>query len=398
MQKTNYSYLNLLLCISFICSSITTHAQTYIPGNTYIDATGYVEYRAGNLPIVLSSPHGGYLEPSTIPDRNCSGCVTVRDSFTQEVSDGVYNSIVSETGCYPHLIINLLHRKKFDANRDVQEAANGDPIVIQSWTNYHNFIDVAKAQVVQDYGSGTFYDIHGHGHAIQRIELGYLLTGMELQQTDNYLNINPGSQDTSIRTLVTTNLQNHTHAQLIRGTSSFGDMLENRGLHTVPSSSDPAPQGTEPYFNGGYNIRRHGSSNNVSTISAIQIELNSDLRFNSAIRPALVDSLALSMLDYHSVHYNNQFTNQYCALLSNDDIIPHKKTTIFPNPSSDKINFNTTQVIKSCVIYDALGKVILNNSNDNHIIDVSKLKSGIYFISLQKENGSIETLKFIKSN
>ena len=354
-----------------LCSSIFACAQNFIPGNTYIDATGYVEYRAGNLPIVISAPHGGYLEPSSIPDRSCTGCITGRDSFTQEVSDGVYNSIVAETGCYPHLIINLLHRKKFDANRDVQDAADGDPTVIQTWSNYHNFIDAAKTQVAQDYGSGTFYDMHGHGHTIQRIELGYLLSRTELQQSDSYLNTNSGTQDSSIRTLVNNNLQNLTQAQLVRGSSSLGDILESRGFHTVPSSADPAPQGTESYFAGGYNTRRHGSSDNTSPVSAVQIEMNSNIRFNTVSRATLIDSLAISMLDYHIINYNNQFANQYCAVLNNNEVLPIKKTSIFPNPSSNKITFISTELIKSFTVYDTMGKIILNDSYTNDYFDIS---------------------------
>ena len=98
--------------------------QTYVPGQIYYDSTGYVEYRAGNLPIILSSPHGGDLQPSSIPDRNCSGCAYLKDSWTKEITEGVYNKILSETGCYPHVIINWLHRKKFDANRDIIDAAD----------------------------------------------------------------------------------------------------------------------------------------------------------------------------------------------------------------------------------------------------------------------------------
>ena len=74
--------LILLFCL-FVSSLFS---QTYIPGNTYFDNTAYVEYIAGNLPIVISVPHGGYLEPVSIPDRNCTGCVYVRDSYTQELA------------------------------------------------------------------------------------------------------------------------------------------------------------------------------------------------------------------------------------------------------------------------------------------------------------------------
>lgn len=396
MNSKNRSYYIVAVIIATLCNCVLLNAQTYVSGTTYVDATGYVEYRAGNLPIIISAPHGGDLEPSNIPDRNCSGCVTVKDSWTKPITENIYNSMVAETGCYPHVIINLLHRKKFDANRDVGDAANGNPTVIQSWNNYHAFIDTAKSQVIQEYGSGTFYDMHGHGHTIQRIELGYLLTRTQLQQTDNYLNTNSSTQATSIRTLVNGNLQNLTQAQLVRSSNSFGDLLVNQSFPTVPSSSDTSPQGTEPYFSGGYNTARHGSSDNISAINAIQIELNQDLRFSSANRTAIADSLAVSFLNYHTIHYNNQFTNQYCAVLSNNDIEPKTNIQIYPNPSSDRINIKTTVSLKSYVIYDTLGKVVLNNTLTNKFIDISTLNSGLYFLTLLTENGHKESLRFVK--
>ncbi len=397
-MKSDLKHLQRILCVVLpLCCFTYVTSQTYIPGNTYTDATGYVEYRAGNLPIIISAPHGGDLEPTSIPDRNCSGCVTVKDSWTKTITEGIYNSIVTETGCYPHVIINLLHRKKFDANRDVGDAANGNPIVIQSWTNYHNFIDSAKTQVVQDYGSGTFYDMHGHGHTIQRIELGYLLTRTQLQQTDQYINTNSGTQDSSIRNLVNTNLQNLTQAQLIRGSNSFGDLLVNQGFPSVPSSSDLAPQGTEPYFNGGYNTRRHGSSDAISSIDAIQIEMNSHVRFNSSNRAVLIDSLAVSMLNYHSIHYNNQFANQYCTVLSNQDLQPEQEIKIYPNPSSDRIHIITSQSLNSFIIYDTTGKVVLQDAVSNEQIDISKLHSGLYFLKLYTNDGHHKTIRFVKT-
>lgn len=77
---------------------------------------------------------------------------------------------------------------------------------------------------------------------------------------------------------------------------------------------------------------------------------------------------------------------------------PIKKTSIFPNPSSHKITFASTELIKSYVIYDAMGKVVVKNSNSNNQVDISKLKSGMYFLILQSENGSKEALKFVKAN
>ena len=44
-------------------------AQSYVPGQTYFGGSQYTEYRAGNLPIIVTAPHGGSLTPPSIPDR-----------------------------------------------------------------------------------------------------------------------------------------------------------------------------------------------------------------------------------------------------------------------------------------------------------------------------------------
>ncbi|MFK7932341.1 MAG: hypothetical protein AB8G22_02455, partial [Saprospiraceae bacterium] len=119
-------HFKLPIFLLLFITTFTLQAQPFIAGNTYYDSTGFVEYRAGNLPIILSAPHGGDLRPDTIPDRDCSGCSYVQDRYTKPITEGVYDAFVAATGCYPHAIINLLHRVKFDANRDVDTAADGN--------------------------------------------------------------------------------------------------------------------------------------------------------------------------------------------------------------------------------------------------------------------------------
>ena len=244
-----------------IVSLTVSFGQVFIPGNSYLDSTGYVEYIAGNLPIIISVPHGGYLEPADIPDRSCANCVLVRDSYTQELANEIKLAIYQKTGCHPHIIVNLLHRKKFDANREIVEAADGHPTVEEAWYAYHDFIDTAKHYVAKKYNRGIFDDLHGHGHAIQRIELGYTLTKSALQLSDNDLNAVSIINESSIRLLANDNIQTLTHAELIRGQHSFGTLLDHQGFPAVPSTTDPFPQTNDPYFTGGYNTRRYGSEN-----------------------------------------------------------------------------------------------------------------------------------------
>jgi len=134
-----YSVQRFSLIGMLVFIYISGHSQIFNPGEVYFDSTGYVEYRAGNLPLIFSAPHDGNLEPESIPDRLCDGCVLVNDAWTKPITEGVYDKIVELTGCYPHTIINLLRRSKFDANRDIDEAANGNLIVEQSWRGYHAF-------------------------------------------------------------------------------------------------------------------------------------------------------------------------------------------------------------------------------------------------------------------
>jgi hypothetical protein len=63
-MKKPFSKITVVLIL--ITQSI--FSQNYIPGNTYYDSTGYVKYIAGNLPLIISAPHGGSLEPTSIPD------------------------------------------------------------------------------------------------------------------------------------------------------------------------------------------------------------------------------------------------------------------------------------------------------------------------------------------
>ena len=382
------SIITLLPFLSF--------SQAYVPGQIYYDSTRYVEYRAGNLPIILSSPHGGNLQPSNIPDRNCSGCVYLKDSWTKEITEGLYNKIMSETGCYPHVIINLLHRKKFDANRDIIDAADGNPTVEIAWQTYHDFIDSAKNQIVEDYGRGLFLDMHGHAHTIQRIELGYLLSKNELQLPDTTLNTDFYIEKSSIRALVGQNIQNFLNSELLRGQYSFGTIMDDKGFPCVPSSSDPFPQGSEPYFNGGYNTQRHGSEDNNGEIDGIQIEMNQGIRFDSIIREILIDSLASSINKYIDYHYNNQYINNYCGLilgvLENNDI----DLKLYPNPTTDYFYLSGEINNAELSVFNNIGQKVLSEHWSKDKVNVELLPSGLYFVRIVKNNITMDIIKLIK--
>ena len=367
-------------CIGF------AKGQQFTAGSVYYGQDSLIEYWAGNLPIILSAPHGGYEEPSGLPDRNCVGCVTCRDSYTQELTNEIAAALIFKTGCYPHVVINKLHRKKLDANREIIEATDSHISLEPYWHDYMNFIDSAKNQIISKFEKGLFLDIHGHGHSIQRIELGFLLSGIDLRNSDSLINLTPLNLKTSILNLRFSNRFNLSHSELIRGSQSFGSLLHKRGFPSVPSDSIPYPLSGEPYFNGGYNTRRFGSFSG-GTIDAIQIENNWDIRSNTAIRQKLADSLAETILDFLEIHYFNDFNSYYCQYNLNVEDLSIESIRIYPNPAFHEFYISGLSSLADFEVISLEGSIIKSGRTNNlQPIKISENPRGIYFLKIKIGN------------
>ena len=243
-------------------------ATSAVPGQTYFGRSQYTEYLPGDLPLVVSAPHGGYLKPGEIPDRGYG--TTVQDRNTQELARQIRSAVFDQTGHYPHVIISRIHRIKLDPNREIVEAAQGDPEAERAWYEFQTYIEEAQAIVEETFGKGFYIDLHGHGHAIQRLELGYLLSSSDLGQSNEALSGVSFVNKSSVKALAESS--GASLADLIRGPRSIGTLMEIEGIPAVPSVSQPNPSGN-PYFTGGYNTARHGSRNG-GQVSGVQIECN----------------------------------------------------------------------------------------------------------------------------
>lgn len=246
---------------------VPEEVSRYEPGRRYLGRNGYVEYIPGDMGIILSAAHGGAILPAEIPDRE--GGTHVTDTNTRELTLAMRDALFELTGRTPHVIISHLVRAKLDPNREIVEAAEGDPYAEQAWREFQGWIETARTTVAEDFGTGLYLDIHGHGHAIDRLELGYLLGRDDLNLADAALDRTEVVGRTSIRTLGETS--SLPFSQLLRGAMSLGGLLEAEDVPSVPSPADPSP-GDAPYFRGGYNTREHGSLAVGETVSGIQIE------------------------------------------------------------------------------------------------------------------------------
>jgi len=358
-------------CILFANISL---AQTWVPGNTYYNSNTYVEYIFGNMPLIISAPHGGTIAPSTIPDRTATICgnssvTTVTDSNTDDLARALDTSLRNLLGCRPHTIICRLDRIKVDMNREINEATCGNAIAQTTWYNYHAYIDTARKYILAKYGRGLFIDLHGHGHTKQRLEIGYLLTDSELRSSDTYLNSNSAVNNSSIKKLIGNNLGNVNHVELIKGATAFGTMMANTGYPSVPSQQDPAPLSTDDYFNGGYNSQRWGSRDS-GMIDAFQIESNyTGVRNTTANIKKFADSLAKVIKKYIESHILTPAQLAQCqtttGIFNLSQGLQKGLFSFYPNPITSgflniQMNKNYQRIIVK--IMDDKGSILMQQS------------------------------------
>lgn len=241
-------------------------AEHYTAGQSYFGERQFIEYVAGDLPVLIAIPHGGKLQPDDVPDRE-DGTFAL-DSYTAELADAIREEYARQLGGGPHLVYCRISRRKVDCNREIGEAAEGHPQAEVIWHEFHAFLDSARQAIEADWGRGLFIDLHGHGHPDQQLELGYLLTAQQLELTDEELNNLPAAAECSLRGFVA--LGRSSPAELIRGSHSFGGLMESRGFASTPSPRRPHP--TPPYFKGAYNTHRHGQD--AAPLAGLQVEAN----------------------------------------------------------------------------------------------------------------------------
>ena len=270
----------------------------------YVD---YVEYRNGNLPLIISVPHDGQKTNSAFTLRTKDNCpdpnfATVRDTYTTELANLIDSVVHVRTGKYVHLVRCDIKRTYVDMNREQRYAVPTDSKQVPVYELYHSRMKSARNLVTILYGRGLVIDIHAHGHDVQQVELGYLLSKTNLNKSDSEIMAGNYSKDCSIFALSTNNKLNKNFVELLRGTGSFGDILTQKNVPCVPNSAKPKPD-AEYYFDGGYITQTYGSAQATGgTVDAIQMEFDSTAR-SAERRKEYATNVADAVLQFIELYY-----------------------------------------------------------------------------------------------
>mmetsp|Transcript_24169 Transcript_24169/g.52129 ORF Transcript_24169/g.52129 Transcript_24169/m.52129 type:complete len:397 (-) Transcript_24169:100-1290(-) len=346
---------------SIICPDL---AATTLMSFTYLNDDGtedvLIELRgpsdmADAADLVITAPHGGDLKPDYIDDRATSGtycpsgCKTAKDSYTKEVSELLQQKFITNYCKVPFLVINHLHRSKLDANREIDEAAQGNAVAEEAWEKFHTLIHFSQINLRDHFGTSTvtsstgssktgvhalMFDMHGyagtdwHEDGSPLIQWGYRIS-------DNSLEHCPLDSRSaySIGTLTHARwMDGHSYECLVRGPGSLAsrvsDLLnESGGLtsnalcgHGTPSNEYPSPQtlANDPiycedmndanpdechYYSGGYDIKVHERMNwqdgDGDHFNAVQAELPRCIRFGeSSVHESFADKLSVAVMSF----------------------------------------------------------------------------------------------------
>jgi len=103
--------------------------------------------------------------------------------------------------------------------------------------------------------------------------------------------------------------------------------------------------------------------------------------------------------DYNFPILTNTATSTFKSTLTTQDFNFSRYLVLYPNPSDQILNIsqNDNINVQSFEIYDILGQLIIAipNAKTTSNIDISKLKTGNYFIRVKSDKGS-SSMKFIK--
>jgi N-formylglutamate amidohydrolase len=211
-----------------------------------------VAVQKGDVPIIISAPHGGRRMLPGVSERRGAGVpmfVTIRDENTLELAEQFAAKLEKKIG-KPYFVIARFDRKFVDVNRPPEGGYESDQAK-PYYDSYHKALVTATAEVKKNWGRGLLLDLHGQATDLDAIYRGT-------------------ADGKSVKALV----DRFGKAALTGDKSVFGQ-LAKQGTKVIPAND--STNNEDRFFSGGHIIRTYGSHDG-NAIDALQLELGGRLR------------------------------------------------------------------------------------------------------------------------
>lgn len=247
------------LLLAAACVALLTVTATH--------ASDLVIVESGELPVILTAPHGGGQDVPGCAMRSPVGTRFVNrpDQYTDVLARGIADELKRLTGKPPYLVMARFHRKFIDANRRDDEAY-GDPGCAAVYEAYHSAIRRLIDEIRKKHPHAMLFDIHGQATYPDSILRG-----------------------THFGTAVT-RLLARAGAPAVTGPDSVFGRFAAMGYHIVPLNNNAAAAWIEaPGYTGGHTVALYGS-HRADGIDAMQLEFGRALRAKEVISKTARDT------------------------------------------------------------------------------------------------------------
>jgi N-formylglutamate amidohydrolase len=265
------SWWSILSAIGFVAA--TVFLGPFIASAD--DGAELVVSQLGDLPVVISAPHGGNLEIPGVSPRKGEGLESgpagfrvVRDGGTEELALEVARQLAERMKGRPSFVISRVHRRYVDFNRPPEIAVENDQARIV-YDQYHTAVADAVRTMREKHGFGLLIDIHGQGSSAETVYRG----------TSNGLTVS--------------GLRKQFGEQFHAGENCLLALLKKRDWKVHP---DPFDGKEQAGFTGGHIVRTYGSHRSDG-IDAIQLELGGNYR-KTAVRERIAREMADAIAEH----------------------------------------------------------------------------------------------------
>jgi len=253
----------------------------------------FIIYHKGDIPLIISVPHGGTLKVKRIPFR--SNGITGIDKKTKELALILikkvkeFYRIRNLKNESPSYIISNVHRSKIDLNRIESEAYNKDSEVAKEiYRFYHEKIKELINYNLEHFKTSLLIDIHGFEK--DKRPKGF-------RDVDLILGSN------NLKTILGNNVPRRFWKQNIRG------RIIKKYLNLNISIAPEHPLRREYILTGGYITKKYGASK-IYNSRTLQIEFSDKIRlYDDKLKEIVLSTLVEALCDEIRNNNQNDFSN-----------------------------------------------------------------------------------------
>ncbi|MHA1150108.1 MAG: hypothetical protein ACTSR8_17885 [Promethearchaeota archaeon] len=239
----------------------------------------YIEFHKGNLPLIISVPHGGFSKFKELPKRSKGilgidkGTIPLFKALFEIMEANIVERNISKEISY---IISFVPRKNIDLNRKLEDACPEFELSKQIYNYYHNFLEETIKENINNYNYSLLVDIHGFE---------------KYKRPPGYRDVDLILGTRNLKALYSEPLLKKDWKNTIRGKiiKKFLDL----NIRIAPGH----PGRKEYVLKGGYITQKYGASS-IKHSQAIQIEFSDDIRLSlNALKKLILKTLAKLLLD-----------------------------------------------------------------------------------------------------